>query len=101
MNKATVENTIKNFPGIILPMVSSAAVLRKEKKLIYLLHLAIKLKIPTIKIYEALLQTYLFAGFPSALISLQIASKYLSFKKSFKANTKGYKKLGPDFCQLV
>ena len=101
MNKNEIENKIKTSPYIILPLISSAAVLRKEKKLIFLLHQAIKIKIHTTKIYESLLQTYLFAGFPSALISLQIASEYLPFEKTLKINPNMYKKFGEINCKRI
>lgn len=63
-----------------LPLLSAASVLRKEKYFRELLTLAKNEKINSKKIYEALLQTYLFAGFPSALISLK------SFSEFFKPN---------------
>jgi len=55
----------------ILALLSAASVLRKEKHLIELLIYCKAKKIKRIKIYESLLQTYLFAGFPSALVSLK------------------------------
>ena len=62
----------------ILGVLSAAAVLRKEKKLRIILSELAKIDFDSIKIYEALLQTYLFAGFPSALISLSIYSEYFN-----------------------
>jgi 4-carboxymuconolactone decarboxylase len=85
-----LEKNKNNFKFLILPLISSAAVLRKEKLLIKLLESAKRNKISSSKIYEALLQTYLFAGFPSALISLKIASQIFHFgkfrRKSFKSD---------------
>ena len=69
-----LEKNKNKYRFLILPVISSAAVLRKEKLLNKLLESAKRNNINSSKIYEALLQTYLFAGFPSALISLKIAS---------------------------
>lgn len=66
----------------ILPLISAAAVLRKEKHLKKLLLFSKDAKIESNKIYEVLLQTYLFAGFPSALQSLKIFSEYFTPPKS-------------------
>ena len=62
----------------ILPLVSAAAVLRKEKHFRNLLLEAKNRGISSKKIYEALLQNYLFAGYPSALESLKIFKEYFS-----------------------
>lgn len=78
MNKTFLQHLQKNkrkYKLLILPLISSAAVLRKERILRKLLLSAKTNKINHRKIYEALLQTYLFAGFPSALISLKISSE--------------------------
>jgi 4-carboxymuconolactone decarboxylase len=56
----------------ILELISAAAVLNKKNKLRDFLKLAKKENVGRSFIYEALLQTYLFAGIPSALISLKI-----------------------------
>ncbi len=56
--------------------MSAASVLRKEKYLKELLYLCKKRKIKSRKVYETILQTYLFAGFPSALVSLQIVNEF-------------------------
>jgi len=67
----------------LLALLSAASVLRKEKSFNLILSFMIDKKISVKKIYEALLQTYLFAGFPSALISLkkfsEIANKELQY----------------------
>jgi alkylhydroperoxidase/carboxymuconolactone decarboxylase family protein YurZ len=55
----------------LLALLSTASVLRKEKYFAEILKIMLHKKISQRKIYEALLQTYLFAGFPSALISLK------------------------------
>jgi 4-carboxymuconolactone decarboxylase len=71
---------IVNNNQFLLPLISSASVLRKEKLLKLLIENALKNTISSVKIYETLLQTYLFAGFPSALISLKIAGKILGYR---------------------
>lgn len=68
----------------LIPLISAAAVLRKDKMLRQFLTEASVKKLSSRKIYEALLQTYLFAGFPSALISLQIFSEIFSAKNYSK-----------------
>ena len=56
----------------ILELISVAAVLNKKNQLKRFLIIAIEENIRRSLIYESLLQTYLFAGIPSALISLKI-----------------------------
>jgi len=65
----------------VLPLIAAASVLRKDKLLKLLLLLANEKKISWNKIYETLLQSYLFAGFPSALISLKIFNDLFPGKK--------------------
>lgn len=70
-----------SFGGIdkklILPLISASSVLRFENQFKELLIKSKERKIPLRKVYEAVLQTYLFAGFPSALISLKILNETL------------------------
>ncbi|MEO8231182.1 MAG: hypothetical protein ABI638_02790 [Ignavibacteriota bacterium] len=78
---------LKNLSGIeLLALVSASSVLRKEKQFDLILKDMVAKKYSIKKIYEALLQSYLFAGFPSALISL----KKLSSIKSNNKNDDGY-----------
>ncbi len=66
----------------ILALISAASVTRREEFLRALLGYS-KLKNYNVsQIYEAILQTYLFAGFPSALISLKILSEYFGTQKA-------------------
>ena len=93
---------IKIDKKYFLPLLSAASVLRKEIYFRKLLALAKDEKINSKKIYEALLQTYLFAGFPSALISLKTYSEY--FKPSIindKYNLIDYKNRGLINCKKV
>ena len=78
----------KNIPvNLILPLIAASSVLRKEKLFKKLLLLAKEKRIPAKKIYEVLLQSYLFAGFPSALISLLFKEIFpISIKRKIKYN---------------
>ena len=78
---------LKNLSEIeLLALLTASSVLRKEKRFDLILKDMLAQKYSIKKIYEALLQTYLFAGFPSALISL----KKLSNIKSNNKNYDGY-----------
>ena len=83
----------------LLALLSAASVLRKEKYFAEILKIMIDKKISHKKIYEALLQTYLFAGFPSALISLKKFNEIVSRGKKYngydlhKYSKSRYKKL--------
>ena len=104
MNKKFLQALQKNnkkYKLLILPLISSAAVLRKEKVLKELLYSAKINKISSEKIYEALLQTYLFAGFPSALISLKIASEILTFRELEYKSVNSIKKTGVENCKKI
>lgn len=75
---------LKNLSEIeLLALLSASSVLRKEKQFDLILKIILAKKYSIKKIYEALLQSYLFAGFPSALISLKKLS-------SIKLNNKNY-----------
>ena len=63
----------------MLPLICAAAVLRLDDILEELILLAKRKRIPNTRLYEALLQNYLFAGYASAIISLQILSKHVRF----------------------
>ncbi len=87
----------------ILPLIATSSALRKKNILTELLLLAKQKRIPTVKIYEVLLQTYLFAGFPSALISLKLFGEIFP---SFKSKTENFnlaeiKKKGEETCKKV
>ena len=91
----------KKYRLLILPLISTAAVLREEKILKTLLLSAKVKRINYRKIYEALLQTYLFAGYPSALISLKIASEIFAIKELKYKSIRSYKKTGIRNCQKI
>ncbi len=69
-------HTEKEITYVSFALLSASAVLRKDRDLRETLSILRDLKFDKRKIYEALLQTYLFAGYPSALISLSVYSEY-------------------------
>lgn len=81
MKKTELEKLNFKF---FLPLISAAAVKRKEKYFRKLLKIAVIKNFDAGKIYEALLQSYLFAGFPVALISLKIFGEYFSYNGSLE-----------------
>ncbi|HEY6907495.1 MAG TPA: hypothetical protein VI230_08490, partial [Ignavibacteriaceae bacterium] len=93
----------KKFSHTALALLSSSAVLRKEKDLREILSFLKENKYSGRKIYEALLQTYLFAGFPSALISLSVYSEYFNTGSNWKENKslKTLRKRGEANCREI
>lgn len=67
----------------LLALLSAASVLRKNARFAEILKIMIHKRISYKKIYEALLQTYLFAGFPSALISLKKFNEVVGLGKNY------------------
>lgn len=89
-------------PQDILPLISASAVLRKENHLRRILKYSKDNDLDFRKIYEVLLQTYLFAGFPSALQSLKIFREF--FTPDFpieKYNVNKFRTLGNTNCKKV
>ena len=84
-----------------LSLLSAAAVLRKYEHLKNILGECKERKISGEKIYEALLQTYLFAGFPSALNSLKIFNQYFPDIKQNKNSNKDFYKAGIITCKKI
>jgi len=94
----------KDIPSrFILPLIAASSVLRKEKLFRMFLLLAKEKRIPVRKIYEVLLQSYLFAGFPSAIISLKIFKEIfpVSVKKSKIRSLFVLKKRGEKTCRKI
>ncbi|KAB2852688.1 MAG: hypothetical protein F9K42_02275, partial [Ignavibacterium sp.] len=86
----------------LLALLSAASVLRKKNYFRIILEQLLKNNTPSKKIYEALLQTYLFAGFPSALVSLKIFHKAVSKQKSYIGfDLKKYLNRGQNNCKLI
>ncbi|MCZ7610858.1 MAG: hypothetical protein M5U17_11915 [Ignavibacterium sp.] len=94
---------IKSLSEIeLLALLSAASVLRKKNYFRIILEQLLKNNTPSKKIYEALLQTYLFAGFPSALVSLKIFHKAVSKQKSYIGfDLKKYLNRGQNNCKLI
>jgi alkylhydroperoxidase/carboxymuconolactone decarboxylase family protein YurZ len=62
----------------------------------------LKQKISQKKIYEALLQTYLFAGFPSALISLKMFNQIVNKEKKYVGfDLHKYLNRGEKNCKII
>jgi 4-carboxymuconolactone decarboxylase len=65
----------------LLPQIAAASAMNQFKLLRELILRAKSGKVPFSKMYEALLQNYLFAGYPSALSSLRILKEYYPNKR--------------------
>lgn len=87
----------------LLALISSAAVLRRTKDLNAALSFYKNKKLSGKKAYEALLQTYLFAGFPSALNSLKILSDYFPVNEKIRnrVEKKNFDTLGVQNCKKI
>jgi alkylhydroperoxidase/carboxymuconolactone decarboxylase family protein YurZ len=88
----------------ILPLIAASAALRKMLILRRMISLAKNRKISFIKIYETLLQNYLFAGYPSAIISLKVLKSYHPEKqipKSEDMNLYHFRNRGELNCRRV
>lgn len=88
----------------ILSLIAASAALRKEKLLKQLIAFSKTKNIPFKKIYETLLQNYLFTGYPSAIISLKVLKGYHPEKqipKSEDMNLYHFKNRGEINCRKV
>lgn len=88
----------------LLPLISASAVLRNYDAFDKLLTIAKRKSIPFNKIYEALLQNYLFAGYPSAILSLKLLKENYPAKRLSKAvdmNLYHFRKRGIINCRKV
>ena len=88
----------------LLPLISASAVLRNYDIFKKLITIAKLKRFPFIKIYEALLQNYLFAGYPSAILSLKQLKENYPAKRLGKAadmNLYHFRKIGVTNCQRV
>jgi alkylhydroperoxidase/carboxymuconolactone decarboxylase family protein YurZ len=103
MMKTNFLTDIENLNEIeLLALLSASSVLRKQKYLNDILFLMLKKKIQHKKIYEALLQTYLFAGFPSALISLKRFNTILTKEKKYTGfDLHKYLSRGKKNCRII
>lgn len=86
----------------LLALLSAASVLRKTKLFVEILNYMLNIKISQKKIYEALLQTYLFAGFPSALISLKLFNQIVNKEKKYVGfDLHKYLNRGEKNCKII
>jgi len=86
----------------LLALLSAASVLRKQKYFSGILNYLVENNPPFTKIYETLLQTYLFAGFPSALISLKEFANLTGYKKDYAGyDLANYQRRGNINCKLI
>ena len=94
---------INNLSDIeLLALLSASSVLRKEKYFDLILEKLLKNKCSVKKIYESLLQTYLFAGFPSALISLKKLNEIAGKDKVYKGyDLEKYSNRGEKNCRII
>lgn len=94
---------IKNLSDIeLIALLTASAVLRKEKYFVEILNISLAKKISHKKMYEALLQTYLFAGFPIALIYLKSFNKIVFKEKRYDGyNLHKYLNRGKKNCKII
>lgn len=86
----------------LLALLSASSVLRKKHYFKDILELLVKANVTPKKIYEALLQTYLFAGFPSALSSLKLFHEMVGKQKFYQGyDLNKYLDRGKRNCKLI
>lgn len=86
----------------LLAMLCASSVLREEYQFEFLLNYISQTAISSKKVYECLLQTYLFAGFPSALISLKRLNYFYPEKrKAEKYDLKTFTARGVKNCKSI
>ena len=88
----------------LLPLIAASAVMRDYKTLNSILSTAKLKRLKFVKIYEALLQNYLFTGYPSALVSLKLLKEFYPSKILMKAadmNLYHFRKSGEINCRKV
>jgi 4-carboxymuconolactone decarboxylase len=101
VNLEILKNLEKKY---LLPLICAAAVLRLDDILEELILLAKRKRIPNTRLYEALLQNYLFAGYPSAIISLKILNKHVQFNANTSnddMNLYHFKTRGEKNCKTI
>ena len=88
----------------LIPLIAAASALNRYEELRDLIVKAKSNKIPFSKLYEALLQNYLFAGYPSALTSLKILKECypkIILPKVADMNLYHFRKMGEVRCRKV
>lgn len=87
-----------------LPLIASASAINEFKMLKEIIPQAKSKKVPFSKMYETLLQNYLFAGYPSALSSIKILKEYYPNKilpKVADMNLYHFRRKGVARCKKV
>jgi alkylhydroperoxidase/carboxymuconolactone decarboxylase family protein YurZ len=88
----------------VLPQIAAISALNKFVDLRELILQAKTYRVPFTKIYETLLQNYLFAGYPSALSSLKILKEYypkIKLPKVADMNLYHFRRMGEVRCRKV
>lgn len=88
----------------LLPQIAAASAMNQFEILRELILVAKTSKVPFSKMYETLLQNYLFAGYPSALASLKILKEYYPYKKLSEVadmNLYHFRRMGEARCKKV
>lgn len=86
----------------ILSIISASAAANNSEKFDSFIHLALSKKISKKKIYEALLQNYLFCGFPSALYYLKRFHHLSKYNPEvYRLNLSGLKEKGIKTIKLI
>jgi 4-carboxymuconolactone decarboxylase len=108
INKNFVASKKSGFTGVrkkeLLHLISASAVLRNDDAFNKLITIAKSKRIPFAEIYEALLQIYLFAGYPSAILALKQLKENYPVKRLSKAadmNLYHFRKSGINNCKKV
>lgn len=97
-------NTIDIHSKNLLPLIAAASALRKMEILKSLIVETKLRKLSFVKIYEVLLQNYLFTGYPSALLSLKLLKELYPNKRIPKAadmNLYHFRNRGEANCKKV
>lgn len=86
----------------ILSLISASAAVKHKDKFDYFIKLALQKRISKEKIYEALLQNYLFCGFPNALFFLKRYHQLTGFKpKKYRSEINKLKQKGLKTSQKI
>lgn len=104
MSRNKLKSRLENLDDIyFLPLLSSAAALKLHGRFRNILVFLKDIKYSKVEIYEALLQLYLFTGFPNALVSLKIANEYFNFgnNKVYTDDNIDFKVVGEKYCKRI
>ena len=88
----------------LLPLIAAVSAINRFDKLRDLLSEAKIRRVPFTKLYETMLQNYLFAGYPSALTSLKILKEYfpkIKLPEAADMNLYHFRKMGEVRCRKV